>query len=155
VRALPTADPFLTEFFADRRSSATGAHLHRLDRTEADLRLAVELTEHDGGLGEDETVLLAAERQFEPLCAVARVLPLTGLPEVLHRYLTDPLYRPTAADDARDRLDLCAALVRRLASEPDLVSATRLLRRLDERVRMEAATLQPARRRFGGRRVRG
>jgi hypothetical protein len=155
VRALPTADRFLSDFFADRRSSVVDVSRHRLDRTEADLRLAVELAEHDEALGADELVLLAAERQFAPLGAVARVLPVTALPEVLHRYLTDPLYRPTAADDAKDRLDTCAALVRRLASEPDLVVATRLLRRLDERIRMETATLQPIRRRLGGRRVRG
>ena len=155
MRALPTADPFLTVFFAERRSSASGVLRQRLERTEADLRLAIELAEHDGGLGADDLVLLAAERQFEPLAAVARVLPIAALPEVLHRYVVDPLYRPFALDEARDRLDTCAALVRRLAGEPDLVPATRQLRRLDERVRMEAATLHPVRRRFGGRRVRG
>jgi hypothetical protein len=154
VRALPTADRFLAEFFADRRRGASGARRDRIDRTEADLRLAVELSEEEV-LGIDEQVLVAAERQFEPVAAVARVLPVPGLPAVLHRFLTDPVYRPGTADEARDRLDTCAALVRRLANEPDLLPATRLLRRLDERIRMETATLQPGRGRLRGRRVRG
>lgn len=155
MRALPTADPFLTEFFADRRRGASGVRRDRIDRMEADLRLSIELTEHDA-LGPDEQVLLAAERQFEPLAAVARVLPLPALPGVLHRYLVDPVYRPRAADEARDRLDTAAALVRRLARDPDLLPVTRQLRRLDELIRMEAATLQPPRGRLlRGRRVRG
>jgi hypothetical protein len=154
VRATPTADPFLTAFFADRRRGASGVRRDRIDRVEADLRLAVELSEHDV-LAADEVVLLAAERQFAPIAAVARVLPVTGLPAVLHRYLTDPLYRPRPVDEARDRLDTCAALVRRLAREPDLLPVTRDLRRLDERVRMELATLRPARGRLRLRRVRG
>jgi hypothetical protein len=154
VRALPTADPFLVDFFVDRRRGATGVRRDRIDRTEADLRLAIELAEEEV-LDADEQVLAAAERQFEPLAAVARVLPVPGLPAVLHRFLTDPVYRPGTADEARDRLDTCAALVRRLANEPDLLPATRLLRRLDERIRMEIATLQPARGRLRGRRVRG
>ncbi len=83
------------------------------------------------------------------------MLPVTAVPEVLERYLLDPLYRPYTGDEARDRLETCAALVRRLASDPDLLPATRLLRRLDERIRMEAATLRPSRRRPHGKRVRG
>jgi hypothetical protein len=154
VHALPTADLFLADFFADRRRGASGVRRDRIGRTEADLRLAIELAEEEV-LGADEQVLVAAERQFEPLAAVARVLPVTALPAVLHRYLTDPVYRPGAADEARDRLETCAALVRRLASEPDLLPSTRALRRLDERIRMETATLQPARGRLRGRRVRG
>ena len=154
MRALPTADLFLADFFMDRRRGATGVRRDRIDRVEADLRLAIELLEPDE-LGADELVLLAAERQFAPVAAVARVLPLTGLLVVLHRYLTDPLYRPRAVDEARDRLDTCAALVRRLAREPELLPETRQLRRLDERVRMEAATLQPLRGRIRTRRVRG
>lgn len=154
MRALPTADPFLAEFFADRRRGASGGRRDRIDRVEADLRLAIELLEPDD-LGPDDAVLLAAERQFEPIAAVARVLPLAGLLGVLDRYLTDPLYRPRALDEARDRLETCAALVRRLAREPGLLPETRRLRRLDERVRMEAATLQPPRGRLRLRRVRG
>jgi hypothetical protein len=154
VRALPTADLFLVDFFTDRRRGATGVRRDRTDRTEADLRLAIELAEEEV-LGADEQVLAAAERQFDPIAAVARVLPVTGLPAVLHRFLTDPVYRPGSADEARDRLETCAALVRRLAGEPDLLPATRLLRRLDERIRMEIATLQPGRGRLRGRRVRG
>ena len=121
---------------------------------EADLRLAVELAEADV-LGPDELLLLAAERQFAPFAAVARVLPVTALPAVLHRYLTDPIYRPRAVDESRDRLDTCAALIRRLARQPELLPETRQLRRLDERVRIELATLQPARGRIRVRRVRG
>ena len=154
MRALPTADPFLVEFFADRRRDASGVRRDRIDRTEADLRLAIELAEEEV-LGADERLLVDAERQFEPLAAVARVLPVPALPAVLHRFLTDPVYRPGTADEARDRLDTCAALVRRLAGEPELLPATRQLRRLDERIRMEIATLQPVRARLRGRRVRG
>ncbi|MBW4040825.1 MAG: hypothetical protein HIU86_01685 [Acidobacteria bacterium] len=154
MRALPTADPFLAEFFADRRRGTSGVRRDRIDRVEADLRLAIELTEQEE-LAADDVVLLAAERQFAPLAAVARVLPVTALPAVLHRYLTDALYRPRAGDDARDRLDTCAALVRRLAREPDLLPLTRELRRLDERVRMERVTVQPTRGRIRVRRVRG
>ncbi len=154
MRALPTADLFLADFFADRRRGASGVRLDRIARVEADLRLAVELLEPDE-LHPDVLVLVAAERQFAPVAAVARVLPVTGLPTALHRYLTDPLYRPRAVDEARDRLDTCAALVRRLAREPELLGETRRLRRLDERVRMEAATLQPLRGRIRVRRVRG
>lgn len=154
MRALPTADLFLSAFFADRRRGARGVRRDRIDRMESDLRLAVELAERDV-LSPDEQVLVAAERQFDPIAAVARILPVAALPAVLHRYLTDPLYRPLAADEARDRLDSCAALVRTLAGEPALLPATRSLRRLDERIRMEAATLQPARRPLRGRRVQG
>jgi hypothetical protein len=154
VRALPTADLFLQEFFADRRRGTAGVRRDRIDRAEADLRLAVELVEPDG-LDADLLILLAAEREFAPVAAVARVLPVTGLVAVLHRYLTDPLYRPHAVDEARDRLDTCAALIRRLAGEPELLPETRRLRRLDERVRMELATLQPPRGRLRLRRVRG
>jgi hypothetical protein len=154
VRAFPTAGLFLTDFFAEARRGTAGVRRDRIARVEADLRLAVELIEQEE-LGEDDRVLLAAERQFDPIAAVGRVLPVTALPHVLHRYLTDPLYRPLADDEARERLDTCAALVRRLAGEPDLLPATRLLRRLDERIRMEAVTLQPRRRRIRGRRVRG
>lgn len=154
MRALPTADPFLAEFFSDRRRDASGVRRVRIDRTEADLRLAIELAE-DEVLDADDRTLVAAERQFQPLAAVARVLPVTGLPAALHLYLTDPIYRPGAADEARDRLETCAALVRRLAGEPELLPLTRQLRRLDERIRMDLATLQPIRGRLRGRRVRG
>lgn len=154
MRALPTADPFLADFFADRRRGASGVRLDRIDRVEADLRLAIELLEPDE-LSADDLALVAAERQFEPVAAVARVLPLSALLAVLQRYLTDPLYRPRPVDEARDRLDTCAALIRRLAREPELLPETRQLRRLDERVRMEAATLQPMRRLIRIRRVRG
>ncbi len=154
MRALPTADPFLTEFFTDRRRGVIGVRRDRLNRMESDLRLAVELSEHDV-LDADQQALLAAERQFAPIAAVARVLPVTMLPEVLDRYLADPLYRPYTGDEARDRLETCAALVRCLAGDPDLLPATRLLRRLDERIRMEASTLRPSLRRPRGKRVRG
>jgi hypothetical protein len=154
VRALPTADPFLADFFADRRRGAFGVRLDRISRVEADLRLAIELLGPDE-LSADVLALVHAERQFEPVAAVARVLPITGLPAALHSYLTDPIYRPRPIDEARDRLETCAALVRRLAREPELLGETRQLRRLDERVRMETATLQPLRSRIRVRRVRG
>lgn len=154
MRALPTADPFLTGFFSDRRLGASPARRDRTDRTEADVRLAIELAEHDL-LSEDDLVLVAAERQFAPIAAVARVLPLSLLPAVLHHYLTDPLYRPHAADEARERLETCAALVRRLAREPALENSTRALRRLDEVIRMETATLRAVRPRQRPRGVRG
>jgi hypothetical protein len=154
VRALPTADPFLVDFFADRRRGAFGVRRDRIERVEADLRLAIELA-GDDVLDAEQQALVAAERQFEPIAAAARVLPVTALPALLDRYLTDPLYRPVAADEARDRLETCAALIRRLARQPELLPSTRLLRRLDERVRMETATLQPARARLRAKRVRG
>ena len=154
MRALSTADPFLVDFFADRRRGASGVRRDRIDRTEADLRLAIELAEEEV-LGDDERVLVAAERQFEPLAAVARVLPVPALPAVLHRFLTDPVYRAGTADDGRDRQEPHALLARRLAEEPELLPSTRQLRRLDERIRMEIATLQPVRGRLRGRRVRG
>lgn len=154
MRALPTADPFLVDFFADRRRGASGVRLDRIGRVESDLRLAAELAGEEV-LDADGRFLLAAERQLEPIAAVVRVLPLTGLPEVVHRYLTDPIYRPRPVDEARDRLDTCSALVRRMARDPDLVERTRQLRRLDERIRMELATLAPARGRIRVRRVRG
>jgi hypothetical protein len=154
VRALPTADPFLAGFFAEHRRGASGVRRDRIDRVEANLRLAIELTEEDE-LPPDAIVLLAAEREFAPVAAVARVLPVASLPAVLHRYLIDPLYRPTTVDEARDRLDTCAALIRRLACEPELLPVTRELRRLDERVRMELATMLPPKRRIRLRRVRG
>jgi hypothetical protein len=146
VRALPTADRFLADFFADRRRGASRPMQDRIDRMEADVRLAVELAEVDV-LDADGLLLVDAERQFD--------LPLTLLPIVLQRYLTDPLYRPRTADEAHERLDACAALVRRLAREPDLAGATRQLRRLDERIRMETATLRAERPRLRIRRVRG
>jgi hypothetical protein len=154
VRALPTADPFLLTFFADRRRGAAGVRRDRIDRLEADLRLAIELAE-DVLLSPEEAALVALERQLDPVAPVARVLPLTALPAALHEYLTDPLYRPQASDEARDRLETCAALIRRLAREPGLAGETRRLRRLEELVRMEAATLRPSRARLRVRRVRG
>jgi hypothetical protein len=154
VHVPAAADRFLAEFFEGLRRTEHDVRRHRVARTEADLRLAIELSESDA-LTDDEQVLLAAERQFAPVAAVARILPITALPTVLLTYVTDPLYRPRTADEARDRLDTCAALVRALAAEPALLPSTRVLRRLDERIRMEAATLRPA----GGpvriRRVRG
>ncbi|MGT2427195.1 hypothetical protein [Amnibacterium kyonggiense] len=154
MRAFPTADPFLADFFADRRRGAAGVRLDRIARDESDLRLALELTGPDV-LDVDGLVLLDAERQLEPVAAVARVLPVTDLPAVLHRFLTDPLYRPRPVDEARDRLDTIGALVRALARTPDLLPETRALRRLDERVRIELATLAPRRPRIRLRRVRG
>lgn len=154
VRAFPTADPFLADFFADRRRGAFGVRLERIDRAESDLRLAVELTGAEA-LDADGLVLLDAERQLEPIAAVARVLPVTALPAVVHRFLTDPIYRPRPVDEARDRLDVIAALIRTLARTPELLPETRALRRLDERVRIELATLAPRRARIRVRRVRG
>jgi hypothetical protein len=154
VPALPTADPFLEGFFADRRRGVSGTRRARLDRLEADLRLAIELGAEEL-LTDDEALLVALEREVAPLAPVARVLPVTALPAALHRYLTDPLYRPFALDEARDRLETCAALVRRLAREPALAGSARQLRRLDELVRMEAATLRPTRTRLRVWRVRG
>ncbi|MGN6444117.1 hypothetical protein [Amnibacterium sp.] len=154
MRALPTADLVLSAFFADRRRGAAGVRRDRIDRAEADLRLAVELTEPET-LAPDDRVLVDLERQFDPVAAVGRVLPVTALPTVLQRYLVDPLYRPRPVDEARDRLETCAALVRWLARDPDLVGRTRVLRRLDERIRIELATLQPPRGRIRVRRVRG
>ena len=65
MRALSTADPFLTTFFAGRRKGVSPILRDRIDRTEADLRLAIELAEVDV-LGPDELALVAAEREFEP-----------------------------------------------------------------------------------------
>jgi hypothetical protein len=154
VRPVPTADHYLSGFFGTGRRTSTGLRRDRLDRTEADLRLAIELAEVDV-LEPEQQVLLAAERQFDPAVPVARLLPITGLPAALHRYLTDPVFRPSAADEARERLEVCAALVRDLAGQSELLPATRQLRRLDERIRMETATLQSARGRLRLRRVRG
>ncbi len=154
MRALPTADRYLSEFFADRRLGAVDPRLVRIDRVEADLRLTIELAA-DRLLTNDEAVLVAAERQFEPVAPVGRVLPATSLPATLEVYLADDGNRPTTAEENRARLETCQALVRRLAGDADLIDATRRLRRLDESIRLELATLRPARSRLLRRRVRG
>lgn len=154
VRALPTADRYLSEFFADRRRGAVEPGRVQIDRTDADLRLTIELAA-DRLLTEAEAVLVAAERQFEPVAPVGRVLPATSLPAVLEAYLEDGGNRPASMDENRARLDTCQALVRRLAGDPDLIESTRRLRRLDESIRLELATMRPPRGRLLRRRVRG
>lgn len=151
MHALPTVDGLLAAFFVTYRAAAAPARRVLLDRTACDLRLCLEL----GGeavMTEADRVVLAAERQFDAVGAVARTLPATALPTVLEGFVRDPLYRPAALGEARDRLDTCGALVRWLARDPESVGSVRPLRRVDEAIRMELAALQPRRR---PRRVRG
>lgn len=152
MRPEPTADALLAGFFTGRLAAAPLALRPAVARVDADLRLAVEL-EGERLLDPDEQVLLAAERQFDRLGAVARVAGPVALVRVLERYAADPLYRPRDRAAARHRADDCAALLRALAVQPALHGHARLLRRTEEAVRMEAGLT--AARRLRVRRVRG
>ncbi|MFD1723068.1 hypothetical protein [Amnibacterium endophyticum] len=151
MRAVPTADGLLTGFFTGRVAAASASERSVVLRLDADLRLAVEL-EGERLLDDDEQVLLAAERQFDRLGAVARVAGPVALVRVLERYVGDPVYRPHDRVDARTRVDACAALLRAIAVQPTLHGRARLLRRADEAIRVEAGLT--AVRRLSVRRVR-
>lgn len=146
------ADRFLARFFADRRHALHGDRRERLRRVESDLRLAIEVAAEEL-LDADDRVLLDAEREFDRIGAAARIMTVAVLPRALQRFVVDPLYRPVDADEARERLDTCAALLRRLAREPDLTSSSRVLRWVDEAIRMQGALLTGRKR--PSRRVRG
>lgn len=152
MRAPLTADRFLTDFFAERRPVLRGARRERLERVESDLRLAIEVSAEEL-LDTDDGVLLDAEREFDRVGAAARIMTVAVLPRALQRYVVDPVYRPVLLDEARERLDTCSALLRRLAHEADPASSVRVLRRVEEAIRMQAALLTARRR--PGRRVRG
>ena len=132
-------------FFRERRAVVPADRVAAFDAVACDLRLAVEVV-GEALLEPDGVVLLAAERQFHTICAVGRVLGLPDLVRVLERYATDPVYRPDDVATAKLRVEVCAALLRRLAVQQQLTGQARLLRRADEAIRIEAGALGPLRR---------
>lgn len=139
----------LDEFFADRRRGAAGQRLARIERAERAIREAVERTA-DLVLTEDEQVLVALERGFDPDGAVERVLPASGLLLVLEAHLAHLEDHPRRTEARRVELEVCGALARHLARELqhlDVASATHRIEQV--LLECEAVLTRPARPRVG------
>lgn len=106
----------LDEFFVDRRRGAVGQRLARIERAERSLRTAVERTA-ELVLTDEEQVLAAMERSFEPEGAVERILPASGLLLVLEAHLAHLELSPRRTAARRVELEVCGALSRYLARE--------------------------------------
>jgi hypothetical protein len=103
----------LTEFFAGRRRGCAGRRLASVRLVEQLLRDCVEAVA-DELLAPDERILLAAEREFLPDGAAARVGRPALLIDVLPRYLTDDRWRPAQPEERRAQVLAASALVRHL-----------------------------------------
>ncbi|WP_297343579.1 hypothetical protein [Amnibacterium sp.] len=106
-------DTTLTEFFATRRRGCAGRRLASVRVVEQLLRDCVE-TVADEVLAPDERTVLAAEREFRPEGAAARVAQPGLLIAVLPRYLSDDRWRPSQPEERRAQVLAAGALVRHL-----------------------------------------
>lgn len=113
----PTADVALRHYFARERAGVSGRRLARLHAAEADLRACLE-TLASVALTGPELVLLALERQFDPLGATARVAEADAVLIVLPTYLEDPRWRGADLADRRLRITLAEPLAWSIARLP-------------------------------------
>jgi hypothetical protein len=103
----------LTEFFATRRRGCAGRRLASVQIVEQLLRDCVEAVA-DEVLPPDERTLIAAEREFRPEGAAARVAQPGLLIAALPHYLTDDRWRPAEAQERRAQVLAAGALLRHL-----------------------------------------
>jgi hypothetical protein len=103
----------LTEFFTARRRGCAGRRLASVRLVEQLLRDCVEAVADDL-LTPDERTLLAAEREFHPEGAAARIAGPALLIAVLPRFLADERWRPAQPDERRAQVLAAGALVRHL-----------------------------------------
>ncbi len=120
----------LDEFFADRRRGAVGRPLIRIERVETVLRAAVERMA-DLVLTDEEQLVVAFERQFQPNGAVARILPASGLLLVLEAHLAALEGRPSRGAARRTELELCGQLARHLTRELQHLDVQRAAHRIE------------------------
>ena len=120
----------LDEFFADRRRGSAGRRLARIERTEDVLRAAVERMS-ELVLTDAEQTLVAYERQFQPVGAVARILPAAGLLLVLEAHLAALEEHPSRSAARRVELDLCGQLARHLTRELQHLDVQRAAHRIE------------------------
>jgi hypothetical protein len=85
----PRIDDILTGFFADALEDQTGVARRRILAVEQRLRLCIE-AEGDRMLTNEDYLILAAERAFDPDHAIARTMHAEDLLWVLTVFLLDP-----------------------------------------------------------------
>lgn len=140
-------DSTLTQFFAVRRRGCAGQRLERLARVEHALRDCVERTAEQV-LTEPELALLAAEQQFRPDGAAARVAEPDALLFVLPIFLREERWCPADLDERRAQLLAAGALTRHLVAtlgdvEVDCAVRT-IAAALDEAAARIRAGIRPA-----------
>ncbi len=118
-QATRSAAEILERFFLLERGRASGRRLQRLELAERDLRSCLD-AEADAILTETELALLAAEIQFDPEGATARVTEPDAILHVLPPFLQDPAWHGQDAEDRRLRIRLALPLARLVCRLPEL-----------------------------------
>jgi hypothetical protein len=104
-----TIDDILTHFFASYLDGKTGTVRHRIEDGERQLRACIE-TEAQRILENDTLLMLAAERQFDPQRAVARVANADDLVFFLEVFV-GPQWRPSNEFQRAAQTELTATLL--------------------------------------------
>ena len=105
---LPTIDEILPAFFSARLTGKTGVTRHRIEVVEERLRACAD-AEAERILVTRDLLLLAAEREFDPAGAVARVMHAEDLIFILSIFATTP-WLPDDPVQCRKQLQLTEAL---------------------------------------------
>jgi hypothetical protein len=105
---LPTIDEILKQFFSAQLTGKTGLTRHRIEVVEERLRACAE-AEAERILVTQDLLLLAAEREFDPAGAVARVMHAEDLIFILSIFATAP-WLPDDPVQCRKQLQLTDAL---------------------------------------------
>ena len=85
----PTIDEILKEFFSARLTGKVGLTRRRIEAVEARLRACIE-SEAERILMDQDLLVLAAEREFDPVNPVARVMHADDLLFILSIFVTKP-----------------------------------------------------------------
>jgi hypothetical protein len=109
TRQITIAD-ILTQFFAQSLEGKTGVARRRIDDAARQLRACID-SEADRILVTEDLELLAAERQFNPVDAVARVMGADDLIFLLSIFI-EPQWQPTDRLQRAAQLRLTERLVR-------------------------------------------
>jgi hypothetical protein len=110
VHADAGADELLAAFFTLTGDGLTGRRAKRHAAAERDLRACLE-ERVDRVFSEDELVILAMEREFDPLGAAARISAASVVLAVLPYYLEEPRWVGHDITDRRMRLVLAERLL--------------------------------------------
>ena len=120
----PTIEEILQEFFSARLTGKVGLTRHRIEAVEERLRACIE-SEAERILVDQDLLVLAAEREFDPVNPVARVMHADDLVFILSIFVTTP-WLPEDSVQCRRHLQLTDALTghllaRRLVDQEGLI----------------------------------
>ncbi|MEO7121706.1 MAG: hypothetical protein ABI400_01025 [Lacisediminihabitans sp.] len=107
-----TIDPILSEFFGSQLDGKKGVTRRRIEDVEACLRACIEM-EAERILVSSDLLLLASEREFDPVGAVARVMHAEDLIFILSIFV-GPQWQPTDPRQRQIHLRITELLTRYL-----------------------------------------